>query len=157
MKLLVVYYSLDGNTREIAEYIAKEKSADLMELKPVKGLPKKMFPKMMKGGFLATIGAGCKLHSTGVSPLIYENIVLGFPVWAGKPCPAANEFINKFNVADKVTSVFTFSGSGDNEKCIEIIKKKLPNLENTVSLVDRNVPEKAVHNAEKLKEFMDRI
>lgn len=157
MKLLVVYFSLDGNTREIAEHIAKEKSADIMELKPVKELPKSTFGKIMAGGFLATIGAGCKLHLTGVSPLIYENIVLGTPVWAGKPSPAVNEFIKKFNVADKVTSVFTFSGSGDDTKCVEVLKKKLPNLRNTVSLVDRKVPEKAVHNAEKLTEFMERI
>lgn len=36
MKNLVVYYSLEGNTKLIAEFIAKEIGADIIELKPKK-------------------------------------------------------------------------------------------------------------------------
>ena len=38
MKALVLYYSFSGNTRLIAEMVAKELNADLEELKPVKPL-----------------------------------------------------------------------------------------------------------------------
>lgn len=157
MKLLVVYYSHDGNTKEYAERIAAEKGADIMELKPVKDIPNGKFAKIMTGGFLASFGFGTGLHSTGISPVIYEKIVLGTPVWAGKPCAAVNEFLKKNEVADKITSVFTLSGSGDNEKCVAVLKKKLPGLENTVSLADKYNQELYKENEEKFIQFMEKI
>jgi len=38
MKTLVVYYSLEGNTKFIAETISKTVGADLLELKPIKDI-----------------------------------------------------------------------------------------------------------------------
>jgi len=157
MKLLVVYYSHDGNTKAYAERIAAEKGADIMELRPVKDIPDAMGKKMMQGGFLATFGLGTRLHSTGVSPLIYDEIILGTPIWAGKPCAAVNEFIKSFEVNEKVTSVFTLSGGGDNDKCMKVLKKKFPNLRNSVALADRVNTEMYPQNEEKIKSFIDAI
>lgn len=41
MKSLVIYFSLEGHTRLVAELIAKELNADLVELQTVKEYPKK--------------------------------------------------------------------------------------------------------------------
>lgn len=155
MKLLVVYYSHDGNTKEYAKRIAIEKNADLLELKPVKDIPKSRFGMIMQGGFLATFGLGTKLHSTGVSPVIYENIIIGTPVWAGKPCAAINEFIKKFEVSDKIVGAFVLSGSGNGETCIEALKAKCPNISATVSLVDKSNAALYKDNESKLIEFID--
>ena len=38
MKVLVVYYSLTGNTKMIAEAIAESIDSEILELKPVKEL-----------------------------------------------------------------------------------------------------------------------
>ena len=37
-KILVVYYSLTGNTKFVAEHISNELNADIEELKPIKDL-----------------------------------------------------------------------------------------------------------------------
>ncbi|MBU4486909.1 MAG: hypothetical protein KKD38_08270 [Candidatus Delongbacteria bacterium] len=42
MKKLIVFYSLDGNTRMISETMASEIEADLLELKPAKEITRKI-------------------------------------------------------------------------------------------------------------------
>lgn len=45
MKNLVVFYSLEGNTKFIASQIAKKVNADILELKTKKEYPNKGFKK----------------------------------------------------------------------------------------------------------------
>ena len=54
------------------------------------------------------------------------------------------------------TAVFTFSGGGDNDKCIEILTKMLPKLNHTAALADRNY-KTACQNADKLYAFAEDI
>ena len=49
------------------------------------------------------------------------------------------------------TAVFTFSGGGDNDKCIEILTKMLPKLNHTAALADRNY-KTACQNAQDMPE-----
>ena len=50
MKNLVVFYSLEGNTKFIASQIAKKVNADILELKTKKEYPNKGFKKYFWGG-----------------------------------------------------------------------------------------------------------
>ena len=50
MKSIVVYYSLEGNTKYAAEKIAGMIGADLLELKPVKSYPTGKVGKFLWGG-----------------------------------------------------------------------------------------------------------
>ena len=45
MKILVIYYSLDGNTEMIAKEIEKTFNADLLKLKPQKEIKSGLFGK----------------------------------------------------------------------------------------------------------------
>lgn len=53
MKTLVVYYSLTNNTKLIAEAVAAQLHADLLEVKPQKKMPKEGFRKFFLGGMSA--------------------------------------------------------------------------------------------------------
>lgn len=157
MKTLVVYYSLEGNTKEAAEKIAKDISADILELKPVKDVPKEGGKKFLFGGIKAVFGTGTKLQKIESNPLDYDRIILGTPVWAGKPAPAIKTFLKKYEVKDKVTSLFTLSGSGNDKGCVANLKKKLPQMKHTVTLFDRNNTEQAAGNEEKLNTFIEAL
>ena len=50
MKLLVVYYSLDGNTKAAAERIAGDLGCDVCAVEPEKPIPDKGFKKFLWGG-----------------------------------------------------------------------------------------------------------
>ena len=78
------------------------------------------------------------------------------PVWAGMPASPVNTFIKSYGVADKIDAVFTFSGGGDNDRCLLQLSKSLKNLKNQVALADRN-SDKAKDNEEKLDKFVMEI
>lgn len=155
MKDLVVFYSLEGNTKQAAERIADKLNADILQLNTVNGIPKSKM-KYVIGGMQAVFGVCPKIKPIGLNPEKYGRIVLGTPVWADKVAPAFNSFFKKYDVKDKVIALFTFSGGGDNEKCVLNLKKKLNHLQTTVSLADRKNPI-ASENDRKLNDFIGKL
>ena len=91
MKELVVYYSLEGNTKQAAEIIADRLNADILRLNTVKEIPKNKM-KYVIGGMQAAFGVCAKLKPITLNPEQYDRIILGTPVWAGKSAPAINTF-----------------------------------------------------------------
>lgn len=154
MSKLVIYYSLSENTKEAAQIIANGIGADLVRINTVKPMPETFASQIMYGGMLATFGIKPKVTGIPEDILSYDEIIIGTPIWAGKHSPAVNTLINKKGVAEKITGVFTLSGSGENDKCIENLKKILPNLDKVISLVDRN-SENANTNIQKCNEFIE--
>lgn len=156
MKTIVIFYSLEGNTKEAAEQIAQKMDSAILELKPEKEIPGSGALKFMKGGMQALFGNCPKLKPLDFDKDAYDQIILGTPIWAGECAPAIRSFLKQYPVSDKVKAVFTTSGGGDNDKCIAWIKKKLPNLKETVALADRNNPI-SEKNQEKIDEFVEKI
>ena len=136
MKRAVVYYSLTGCTKKTAEYIAKETGADLIRIDTVKEMPTGFKSQIMYGGMLATFGIKPKIKDVPDSIRSYDDIILGTPVWASTFAPALKALFSQKDIGSKVSSVFTYSGSGDNGKCIAKLSKFCPNIKNSVSLLD---------------------
>ena len=126
MKNLIVYYSLEGNTRLIAEAIAKEIDADILELKPKKEFPSSGFKKYMWGGMSAMFKQKPALINEGVDLTKYNNIFLGTPVWAGTYATPFNTFIAKNKIEHKNIALFVCYAGGKTEKCFSNFKKALP-------------------------------
>jgi len=156
MKKLVVYYSLDGNTKEAAEKIASELAADIMRLVPVKDIPKKGLMKFLHGGAGATKQKGTELQPYSRDVSQYDAIILGTPVWAGKPCVAVNQFLMDLSTPEKVVAAFVFAG-GNSDKCQALLQKKLPSIRYTVGLADRNSKKLAPGNEGKLADFIEKL
>lgn len=155
MKDLIVFYSLEGNTKQAAEKIADKLNADILQLNTVSEIPKNKM-KYIIGGMQAVFGVCPKIKPIGLNPEIYGSIVLGTPVWADKAAPAIHSFFRKYDVKDKVIALFTLSGGGDNEKCVQNLKKKFDHLQTTVSLADRKNPI-ASENDRKLSDFIEKL
>lgn len=127
MKNLVVYYSLEGNTKLIAEMIAKEINADILELKPKKEIPTKGFRKYVWGGKSVMFKEMPTLINEDKDLIQYENIFLGTPVWAGTYAAPFNTFIAKNNILNKNVVLFACHAGGGANKCFVNLKKSLPN------------------------------
>lgn len=155
MKDLVVFYSLEGNTKQAAERIADKLNADLLQLDTVKEIPKSNM-KYLIGGMQAVFGVCAKIKPIEINPEEYDRIILGTPVWADKAAPAINSFLKQFHVKDKIIALFTCSGAGDNEKCVLNLKKKLDNLKTTVSLADKKIPG-ASENDRRINDFTEEL
>ena len=145
MKTIIVYYSLDGNTKSAAETLAGLIDAELCEIQPVKPIRsagKPTFRVLMQGGGQVTFGLCPKIREFTVDFGEYDRIILGTPVWAGKPASFVRTFAKKYakqhSLTEKITAVFTLSASDDNAGCIANLGKMLPHIRATVSLADRS-------------------
>ncbi len=152
MKRLVVFYSLSGNTEEAAQKIAEKLGADLLKLDTVKAMPKSFAAQIFVGGGQVAFNYVPKLKPFDKNPEDYDEIILGSPIWNSKGVPAINAFLKDEKAAEKVTSLFFSSGGGEVEKGLEAITKLLPNLKNTVSLLDRKHVDSKDNDA-KIEEF----
>jgi flavodoxin len=125
-EILVVYYSLTGNTKFIAEAIAESINAEILELKPVKELDAESGMKYFWGGFQATIKKKPKLKDFEINPLDYEIIFLGTPVWAWTFSPPLRSFLSKYDLKDKNVVLWTCS-AGTGERAMNQFKDALKN------------------------------
>ena len=94
-KILVVYYSLDGNTELAANQIKDITGADLEQLIPEHEPVRKGFRKLAAGGFQALIHYKPRIKRLRHRLEDYETIVIAAPVWAGTCPPAMETFLNK--------------------------------------------------------------
>ena len=126
MKALVVYYSLEGNTKSVASRIAERLGCDTLELVPEKEYPTDG-KKYIWGGKAVVFKNQPKLKPYKVSLNDYDTIILGTPVWASSFAPPIRTFVND-NLADLVGKRLAFfacqAGNGA-EKCFASLSKIL--------------------------------
>lgn len=127
MKNLVVYYSLDGHTRLIAEAIVGETGADIYELKTIKpSTGKSGFAKFFLGGMRAIRKQKPALLNPLPDVNDYELVFIGTPVWGSRNAPAINTFISKSGLTNKELILFASSTGGDASKCFDQLISHLP-------------------------------
>ena len=115
MKTAVIYYSMGGNTAFAARRIAEKTGADLIEIRPVKAYPDKGFSKFFRGGKSAVMAEMPELEPYVFDAGEYEQVVIGFPVWAGTIAPPVRTFAVRNREALAGKKLFAFacqSGSG---------------------------------------------
>ncbi len=156
MKKAVVFYSLSGNTLAAAKEIAEGIGADLIELKLVKPFPTEKSKQLALGGMQAMFGMKPAIQELSKNIKEYDVLILGTPIWAGTIAAPVHSFLNKYQVLDKIVAVFTFSGGGDNKRCIAKLSKRLPRLKVEVALANRD-SDLAIHNADKIHHFIKEV
>jgi flavodoxin len=125
MKVAVIYFSLEGNTKYVAEKIAKELDADMIQLIPVKEYPTGKVSKFFWGGKSTTFKETPKLESYQFNPDNYELVILGTPIWAGTFVPPLRTFLRKTNLAGKKVAMFASCSGGSTEKCFKQLENKI--------------------------------
>lgn len=156
MKSLVLYYSLSGNTEKYAKDIADQLHADLLEIKLHKPMPDAKWKQMLFGGKQAVFNEKPGIEDLPETISEYDEIILGTPIWAGKPASPVNTVLTDPKIAEKVVAVFTLSASGNNTKCAKLLREKLPGLHTVISLkgpADKHADE----NSSKVKQLLKRI
>jgi flavodoxin len=126
LKTLVVYYSRTGNARFVAETIAAEVGADVEEVIDQKNRSGALV--YLTGGSAARRGKETKISPPTKSPAEYDLIVVGTPVWAGRPTPAIVTYLKKNDLSGKKVAVF-FTQGGKKPVAIEQTKALMPNSE----------------------------
>jgi len=124
MKSLVVYYSLTGKTKLVAQAIAEALNATLLEIEEKK--PRKLGPLVyLLGGFAAIMNRGTKINPIDVDLKQHERIFIGSPIWASRPTPAINSFIYQTNFEGRSIIPFFTMGGDNSEKALANITTKI--------------------------------
>ncbi len=132
MKSLVVYYSLTGKTRLVAQVIAEVLNATLVEIKEIK--PRKFGPLIyLTGGFRAMTNRGSKISPVDVDLKEYERIFIGSPIWASRPTPAVNSFIYQTNFEGRSIIPFFTMGGTTPKKALANITAKIEKSQGKVA------------------------
>ncbi len=111
-KTLVLYYSLTGNTKMVAEEMANRLGADIEEITCV---------DPYDTNFQACIQRCLQEREAGVLPEInpvkadlsqYDCIVVGYPIWFGTYAPPITTWLNGVDLKGKKVLLFCTFGSG---------------------------------------------
>jgi flavodoxin len=124
LKSLVVYYTRTGNARFVAETIAAEIGADVEEVIDLKKRTGAL--AYLSGGSDARRGKETEIAPTKKVPSDYDLIIVGTPIWAGRPAPAITTYLKKNDLSDKKIAVF-FTQGGKKPQGIEQTKALMPN------------------------------
>ena len=130
MKSLIIYFSLEGNTRLIAEEIKKQLGADIVELVPERKYPSEGFKKYVWGGKSVVFKEKPKLLNEQINIDDYQMVFVGSPVWAGTYAAPFNTFFNEYEIKNKEIALFACHAGGGAEKCLKNCKDKF--MENEI-------------------------
>ncbi len=157
MSTLIVYFSLDGNTKFISEKISETINADIISLKTRKKYPTEGFKKYFWGGKSVILGDKPKLSNEHVDLNFYETIIIGTPVWSGTFAPPIKTFLSQYKIENKRVALFACHGAGQAEKCFRKIKEAIPKNEfvGEIDFVEPNRhPEESASKAVKWAESL---
>lgn len=115
-KILVVYYSLSGNTERVAKDIAECFGADTEKLIDKKN--RKGFFGFMGGGKDAMTKKLADIEPTKLDPSKYDIVVMGTPIWSWKMTPAIRTYITQNTDKFKEVAFFLTSGSTPAENVV---------------------------------------
>ena len=115
-RVLVVYYSMTGNTERVARDIAARLGADL----------EKIDDKKNRRGFVGHIGAAldslrerpAQIADLHRLPDEYALTIVGTPVWAGRMTPAVRAYLRTIHGRVNEVAFFTTSGSTKAEQIV---------------------------------------
>jgi flavodoxin len=114
-KALVLCYSFEGNTLNIAKAISAALQIDLYEIKPVKELKSTGFSKFIWGGRQVVLQKKPELLPITIDLSTYDLVFLGSPIWVGTFAPAIKTLLEDGLLHDKKIAYFyTHEGGAKN-------------------------------------------
>ncbi|MGC9367208.1 MAG: flavodoxin family protein [bacterium] len=125
MNSVIIFYSLEGNTRLIAQTIAQTIRGDIVELKPLKKYASKGFLKFFAGGKDVLLKKTPPLETYQLDLNHYQLLILGAPVWAGSYAPPLKTFFQQQLIEQKNIALFCCC-SGSCGKTFDNIKAEMP-------------------------------
>ena len=127
---LVAYFSASGTTRKIAEMIAQVAEADLYEIMPKQPYSKADLNWMDKKSRSSVEMSDKKFRpeitDTDIPIDMYDEIILGFPIWWYVAPTIINTFLESHNFTGKKIVLFATSGGSGFGNTADELKPSAP-------------------------------
>lgn len=131
-KVAVVYFSGTGNTREVANVLAKEAEADIFEI-----IPENMYTADDLNYNDDNCRANQEMNDDSARPAIsndlsvvseYDVIYLGYPIWWGTAPRIIQTFIENYDISGATVYMFCTSGGSGIESSISDLQMLYPDI-----------------------------
>lgn len=110
-RTLVVYYSMTGNTRHLAEEIRTAVAGDLEEIREPR--PRRGFSGVVRALLDLALRREVPIEPIRHSPSDYALVILGGPVWGGRIAPPVRTYALRHGLqASQVAFFCTMGGRG---------------------------------------------
>ncbi|MDR0313627.1 MAG: hypothetical protein LBI14_08510 [Treponema sp.] len=125
MKSIILYYSRSGITEKLAKKAQAALGSDILKVEAEKAY----------GNFLSSVFRILKERKKGITPNSkteipnldsYDNILVGYPVWAGDIPAVFAGFLGKCNLRGKKVIPFATFGGTSIEQTINTLKRVCP-------------------------------
>ena len=145
MKTAVVFFSLEGNTKFVAEKMAQHLGADFIQLMPVQEYPTGNVSKYFWGGKSAVFKEHPKLEPYRFHAEQYDLVIIGSPIWASTYAPPLRTFLRENDLQNKKIAIFACCSGGTADKYFAQVKEetKVSEVMATAKFIDplKNVGE----------------
>ena len=153
MDSIVVFYSRTGNTAYIAQKIKQNLECDIEKIEDNKKRSGTF--GYLESGFEAFREKNTELKKIRHDPSDYDIIILGTPVWAGKPSVPIRTYIEKYKQKFEDIALFCTFG-GIKGKTIEIMTKLIKRKPKaTLGIKAMNIKNEIAKK--KIKKFSNKI
>ena len=123
MKILVVYFSHSGNTREIAKQILNNVSGDIFEIQSVKPYPEEYNAVVEQARQELKSDYKPALKSKIDNIKLYDVIFIAFPNWWSTYPAPVKTFLSEYDLSGKIiVPLCTHEGSGLGRSVTDIRK-----------------------------------
>ncbi|MDY4185814.1 MAG: flavodoxin [Sodaliphilus sp.] len=147
-KVLVVYFSATGTTRQVAKQIAKIADADICEIiptKPYSSADLDWTNKQSRSSVeMNDLKARPAIKPFSVDMSKYDFVFLGYPIWWDLAPRSVNTFIETTNLAGKTVIPFATSGGSNIGNSVAVLKQLYPNIKWQTGKLLNRVSEKEI-------------
>jgi flavodoxin len=127
MRILIIYYSLNGKTKKIADILASKFNADIERIRDRR--PRRGIIGNLRNLYQTLFSKRGKIHYVTADPDQYELTILGAPIWMMKLAAPMRSYIfregQRFNKVAFFCTENTYGASGV-FKTMQILCAKYP-------------------------------
>lgn len=154
MTICYVYHSESGNTRGVVEQCAVATGGEKVEVHDLAHY--NLISKYIVGGRRAMKGLIDPIEPSVIDVSGFDVIVIGSPVWAGKPTPAINAAIDAMKGCEGKKGVIFVTCGGSAGESTAFMKKALEDKK--VQIAGTTVfTKRELHDERKVKSLIDLV
>ncbi|MDD1664455.1 MAG: NAD(P)H-dependent oxidoreductase [Methanomicrobiales archaeon] len=154
MSVCIIYHSETGNTKNVAEAVAKATGATLVPVKDLANYNK--ITMYLIGASRAHKGEKAAIEPSRIDVSAHDLIVVGSPVWAWNPTPAANAAIAALSGCEEKKGMVFATCGGKPGETLAIMRKALEERKVKVE-GSFSFSRKELGDAKRIGEFIDAV
>lgn len=144
-----IYYSHTGNGDVVAKYMEDHGYA-VIKVSPERDLGTHKFFSILFGGLEALIGIKYRIKPYEFDSSLYDELVIGSPVWNGRPSCPGNTLLERYKHFDGSVKVIFYAGGGEGSHATRKVSKMFSNARSIIL----KEPKSHVEQLGRLNEFL---